>query len=134
MPPVPVARIPLAFEAFLHSVLPGGLFVAWEGVQAEVPAKALWVRPTFLPGSVLDGEKGKDGYARRDGLYYVEIIAPEPVPVHEAWDLAVIVEKAFRREQVECVNLEDPYTSSLGVDKYNAFRVRVTIPWWCWTV
>lgn len=133
MPPVPIDRVFLALDRHLRSILPKGLFVAWDGVQAEPPQKALWVRPTCLPGGVLDGEKGKDGYAPRLGLYYVEVMAPKDSPTKEAWALAAAIEKAFRREQVECINLGDPHTTNLGVDPYNVYRVRVSIPWWCWT-
>ena len=134
MPPVAISRIPYALDGFLRSVLPDGLFVAWDGVQAKAPESALWVRPTCIPGGILDGEKGKDGYAPRTGLYYVEVMAPHPVLPKRAWELAGTIETAFRREQVECINFGDPHTENLGVDQYNVFRVRVVIEWWCWTV
>jgi hypothetical protein len=135
MPPVSIARIPFILDGFLSRAFPGSV-IAFPGEVFD-PGKqsGIWLRPTFKPaGAMQDYELGQNGYSRRDGLYLVDIFAPEKLGKSraDALNLAALIEAAFRRKCAECVNFGDPYTDDKGVDSYNNYFVRVTVPWWCW--
>ena len=131
MPTVPVADIPFIMDGFLASLLPG-IPIARQGVKFTPPATSLWVRPVCNTGEIEDAEKGCDGYSRRNGLYLVDIFAPAPIKPERAWEKATEIETGLRRQCVNGVQIEDPYTKNLGIDPYNKFHVRVIAPWWCW--
>ena len=131
MPSVPIASIPFIMDGFLTTLLPG-VPIAYQGVTFDPPDIDLWVRPVCKTGDMEDAEKGCDGYSRRNGLYIVDIFAPAPKKTKDAWEKAVAIECGFRRQCVNGVQIEDPYTENLGIDPYNKFHVRVIAPWWCW--
>ncbi|MDR2892984.1 MAG: DUF4128 domain-containing protein [Deltaproteobacteria bacterium] len=134
MPPVSIAKIPFILDSYLAAGLLGAV-IAYEGQKFDPPNNKLWLRPVCKTGDMLDNEKGKDGYSRRVGVYLVDIFAPKDGPdIADAWELAAQVEKLFRRECIDCVITEDPSIANLGLNDRDNFQLRVTVPWWCWTV
>lgn len=131
MPVISIARIPFILDGYLSS-LPLGLPIAWEGEPFEPPT-TMWLRPVCRTGNNEDTEKGQEGWSRRVGLYLIDICQPSPGGTKDAWSTAAKLEKACRRRCVEGVYLEDPKTDNLGIDQFDTFRLRVTVPWWCWT-
>ena len=144
MPPLSLSRIPFILDARLAAGLPG-LPVAFEG-QDFTPPAGLWLRPVCQPGQMQGDEKGEQGWSRRTGLYLVDVIAPchgaaslgHVTAPADAWELAARVEELFRRESLAdpagpgVLQVEDPYSTNLGLNEQNAFQVRVTVPWWAW--
>ena len=134
MPPVSIARIPFILDRHLEASFLGAI-IAFPGEKFE-PAEqtSLWLRPTFITdGRMLDGEKGRDGYSRRDGAYLVDIFTPAKTGARaDCLDMAEQVEAAFRRRCLSGLMLGDPYTEDKGIDPYDNYFVRVTALWWCW--
>lgn len=134
MPALPLSEIPLLLNPFLASICEaGGVPVLWPGVD-ESPRPGLWVKPTLKMGAgVSGGEKGRHGLSRRAGVFLVDIYTPPPLVEQDALEFADKVEKAFRREDIGGITIEDPTTAGIGEDKAVACPVvRVTIPFWCW--
>lgn len=133
MPPVSLSDIPVILDRFLHQKFPG-VTIFYQGVQGTPPPKKLWMRSTCKTGEQIDLEKGMEGYSQRVGVYLIDISAPHPKSSKDAWKLAEQVENAFRRENIQGVQIEDPKSENMGIDSNNnSFRVRVNVPWWCWS-
>ena len=131
MPPVSIARIPFILDGYLADQLPG-VTIAFQGVEFTPPENVLWIRPTCKTGGMTDMEKGLDGYSRRSGIYMIDIFIPWPGPAFDAWSMAASIESLFRRQCIEGIYTEDPHSDNMGVDQYNKFQVRTSVPWWCW--
>ena len=132
MPPVPLDRIPRILDTRLAFLLPG-VPVAFEGPRFK-PPNGLWARPTCKTGDTKDGEKGRDGYSRRIGIYFVDVFLPGPGSTGKAWETAKQVEDGFRRLCLDGIQTEDPNTKNLGFDASSRFHLQVVVPWWCWAV
>lgn len=133
MPPIPISQIPSLLDDHLATIPElSGVFIGWQSSQATPPSNALWIRPVCNAGEIAGVEKGKDGYSRRKGMYLIDVYVPTQVDAADAWAMAAVLEKAFRRECIDGLQTEDPHTANMGVDETNKYSVRVTVPWWCW--
>ena len=132
MPPVSIDRIPFILDGFLVEQMPDGTLISFQGQAFAPPDDGIWLRTTCKTGGMMGMEKGLDGYSRRSGIHMVDIFIPWPGSSLEAWKKAAEIEAAFRRKCIEGVYIEDPHSENMGVDKYNKFQVRTSVPWWCW--
>lgn len=133
MQPISIARIPFILDAYLAQTVPDAP-IAYQGLDFTPPENRLWLRPLCSTGSMVDMEKGPEGCSRRMGLYLVDIFAPSPLCAADAWNMAARLETAFRRVALEGVQTQDPHTENRGLDAADNLFIRVTVPWWAWSV
>ena len=133
MPPIPISQIPSLLDDHLAAIPElSGVFIGWQAGQLTPPTDALWLRPVCNAGETTGAEKGAGGYSRRKGTYLIDVFVPSNVDAADAWNMAAVLEKAFRRECIGGLQTEDPHTANMGTDETTQYSVRVTIPWWCW--
>ena len=136
MPAVPLPAIHNALNAHLSRVcaaLCPQAPVSWQDNPLEDLPSVLWLRQTCKTGRP-DGqaEKGRNGLSRRAGVYLIDVYAPVPDAVpQDARVIAAALESAFRRECLDGVQTQDPWSDEIDIDK-EPFHVRVTVPFWCW--
>ena len=125
MAPLSIAKIPYLLDGRLAQALPL-VDIAWQGKKFAVPPCKIWIRPTCKAGGLVDLEKGEYGYSRRVGVYIIDVYAPNNLDPADAWGVAELLEKEFRRVCIGGIQTEDPDSANMGVEKDNdSFRVRV---------
>jgi len=141
-----------ALEAALSAEFPTAK-IAWPGVpfDPEVDARDTggfpvpWMRPATRFAETYPGEKGESGVVRREGIFIVQVFAPDWAKASATppkytlghgpiTTLAGQVEAAFQKQDFSGVHCTECYVGAVTEDWSGGawWQCNVTVPWWAW--